>query len=197
MLDKNFTRLSDTAIAEIEDICGYTYNKCLPYLQHTRTAVDVGSKKGAFARHMCQDFDQVIMFDMRPKTQWKTLDSDRCQLYECALGNYNGQVQHSGALTNVQVPGVNITESPIRTLDSFGFTDIDFLKIDVEGDEVAVLEGAVQTLADQRPLIVIEQNHATETYGKGRYGDALRWLEAHSYSIIDYDGMDDWILRYV
>lgn len=44
----------------------------------------------------------------------------------------------------------------VRPLDSFGFERIDAFKIDVEGYEVAVLEGAKESLARCKPIILIE-----------------------------------------
>lgn len=43
-----------------------------------------------------------------------------------------------------------------RTLDSFGLTNVDFVKIDVDGFELALLEGATKTLTDNNPVINIE-----------------------------------------
>jgi FkbM family methyltransferase len=52
-------------------------------------------------------------------------------------------------------------EVPVRTLDAFAFADVSVVKIDVEGHERAVLAGATETLARERPvlLIEIEQRH--------------------------------------
>jgi len=48
---------------------------------------------------------------------------------------------------------------PVTTIDEFFAADprgTDLLKIDVEGHELSVLEGATQTLAVHRPAILIE-----------------------------------------
>jgi hypothetical protein len=45
-----------------------------------------------------------------------------------------------------------------------GLTDIDLLKIDVEGAEMAVLQGAAQTLARVERIIV--ETHAPEVRGQ-------------------------------
>ena len=52
---------------------------------------------------------------------------------------------------------------PLRQLDSFGFTDTSLIKIDVEGHESRVLEGAAATLAASMPALIveIEQRHNT------------------------------------
>lgn len=44
----------------------------------------------------------------------------------------------------------------MRTLDSFGFRNVSFLKVDVEGYEDPVLRGARQLLARDRPFISLE-----------------------------------------
>ena len=43
-----------------------------------------------------------------------------------------------------------------RTLDSYQFTDVDIIKIDTEGYELQVLEGAVDTIKRNRPIVQIE-----------------------------------------
>jgi len=192
MLSNGFTRLDDEVIKSIRDICQYTYEKCKPHFINTRIALDVGCKAGNFAKHIQKDFATVHMFDMRPKVKWRNIDTRKCKLHQCALGDHNGTISFNGAITN---QSGEIAE--LKTIDSFNFTDIDFIKIDVEGDEQSVLQGAVKTLEACHPIVVLEQNHATEKYGKGKYGDAVRWLEKNKYKIIDYDGMDDWIMAHV
>ena len=47
-------------------------------------------------------------------------------------------------------------EVPVRTLDSFGLTSVGFIKIDVEGHELAVLQGACKTIALSHPILMVE-----------------------------------------
>ena len=55
-------------------------------------------------------------------------------------------------------------EVVLERLDAFEFSDLDLVKIDVEGAELDVLRGAVETLGRCRPLlfIEIEQRHHPE-----------------------------------
>ena len=50
---------------------------------------------------------------------------------------------------------------PLRTLDEYALKDLGLIKIDVEGHELAVLDGAKETIARERPLLLveIEQRH--------------------------------------
>lgn len=52
--------------------------------------------------------------------------------------------------------GAGGEEAELRNLDEFGFERVSVLKIDVEGHEDAVLDGAVATIRRNRPVILIE-----------------------------------------
>ena len=43
-----------------------------------------------------------------------------------------------------------------RTIDSFGFTNVSLIKIDVEGFEDPVLRGAMSTIHQNRPALLVE-----------------------------------------
>ena len=47
---------------------------------------------------------------------------------------------------------------PLRTIDSLGLSPCHFIKIDVEGMEADVLNGARQTIARHRPLLYVEND---------------------------------------
>lgn len=51
----------------------------------------------------------------------------------------------------------------VRTLDSYGLDNVGFVKIDVEGLEAAVLQGARHTLEICRPAMLIEIDRARHT----------------------------------
>lgn len=45
-----------------------------------------------------------------------------------------------------------------RSIDSFDLARLDFIKIDAEGSEIDILDGAVETLSRCRPLVMLEFN---------------------------------------
>ena len=51
---------------------------------------------------------------------------------------------------------VGVGEVPVRTLDSYGLTDVSLLKIDVEGMEAEVIRGGLDIIARDRPTIYAE-----------------------------------------
>ena len=71
-----------------------------------------------------------------------------------------------------------IGQIPVKTLDSYDLTNVDVIKIDVEGFEVPVIEGARETILYNKPWIQIEANHTGERYGRPKMTilDALRKL---------------------
>jgi len=50
----------------------------------------------------------------------------------------------------------NILPVDVKTMDSFGLTNVSCIKIDVEGHEVSVIKGALNTIKTFRPAVVVE-----------------------------------------
>lgn len=66
---------------------------------------------------------------------------------------------------------------PKRPIDSFAQAPFDFIKIDVDGAEMAVLAGAEHTLSQGTPKMMIEASDDTDK-------DVLAWMDAHSYKLV-------------
>jgi FkbM family methyltransferase len=94
-----------------------------------------------------------------------TLDSDTEQTFE---------EQHWGvASRRVEIPLVTIDDERSRRFQ------IDFLKIDVEGHEAAVLCGAEQTISSDQPILFIECFHPRHA--------CVQHLEERGYKFVDGD----------
>ena len=103
-----------------------------------------------------------------------------------AVGSDLGQI----SLTEddfTQAKRVN-DEGSIRlvTLDSIEYTDIDMIKIDVEGYEMKVLEGAKKLLGSVRYLM-IELNNNSKKYGSNNR-EIEKYLESLGFKVL----MDHW-----
>ncbi|MEM1140067.1 MAG: FkbM family methyltransferase [Pseudomonadota bacterium] len=97
--------------------------------------------------------------------------SDIITPHNLALSNAVGRAavahhsQHNIGSTSLEAREQGTIET--GTLDGFNLPGIDFLKIDVEGFELNVLEGAERSIARSKPLIAIET-----------FGDQLPRVEA-------------------
>ncbi len=76
-----------------------------------------------------------------------------------------------------------------RTIDSFGFSDVSLMKIDVEGHETEVLRGAEKTIGALHPVIIIE-------IWKENREVVMPILEGHGYSVRQSFSQHDFIATY-
>lgn len=81
-----------------------------------------------------------------------------------------------GALVYDDAPAVGVEHVPVERLDAvidrLGIARVDVIKIDVEGAEMHVLEGARRTLSAQRPVLMVEANDEA-LQAQGASTDAL------------------------
>jgi FkbM family methyltransferase len=136
-----------------------------------RTVIDCGGHKGNWTLRWFDRVEKIEVFE--PNTEILPIFKERTShiknmtLYEVALGDKPGTVSmeyetHPGTY-HIKEHGGPIE---IKTLDSYNFTNVDIIKIDVEGYEVPLLEGAKKTILSNRPWIQIEANKAGERYGR-------------------------------
>jgi FkbM family methyltransferase len=99
------------------------------------------------------------------------------RLYHCAAGNHDGRgtlysVPQASAIASLGMTdllrehsNVMTTPTSVRTLDSlaeeFRWDSISLLKVDVEGQEYAVLRGAAGLINRHKPTILYENNPMT------------------------------------
>ena len=74
---------------------------------------------------------------------------DRQQVIEMDKETYPGSEGSTGI-------GSGGDTAEMRTIDSFNFKNVSFIKIDVERSEEQVLDGMVNTIRDNKPVIIIE-----------------------------------------
>lgn len=152
----------------------HKYDRVLQLAGRRRVAVDVGAHVGLWTRVMALDFERVICFEPKPDHQdcWRRNMEGvtNVMLHGCALGPGPGRVTlQTGPSSSGDTwvdPEAEGGDVEMYTLDSFGLDVIDLLKIDCEGYELRVLQGAQETLLRCRPAIIVEQKpgHA-EKYG--------------------------------
>lgn len=171
---------------------GKKYRLALSHVKRQSFAIDVGAHVGLWSWQMAKDFQRLFAFEPMPAHYecWKeNMGELGGVLVTCALGPESGvahlrtRTPNSSGDTGIEPDGEGI-EVDVRTLDSFNFfehedTYPDFIKLDCEGYELFVLEGAVETLTRCHPTVIVEQK--PETGMEQRYGigttDAVTFLQ--------------------
>jgi FkbM family methyltransferase len=156
---------------------------------------DIGANRGIYAYCLHRLGAKVEVFEPNPCCA----DILRCwarhvigvKVHSVALSSQAGiamlnipvdaqGLEHDASASIEQIGGsTNDIEVPLRSLDSFAFQDLEFIKIDVEGHESRVLVGAEQTLRASWPtlLIEVEQRHNPTRSISEIFG----WLETCGY----------------
>ena len=63
---------------------------------------------------------------------------------------------HYGKMGKTRMYEHKIIPIEVKSLDSYNFQEVDFMKIDIESHELEMLKGAVETLERCNPIIFIE-----------------------------------------
>lgn len=155
-----------------------------------RTAVDVGGHVGLHSWNMAHSFANVHAFEPvlahRQCFTKNVLDlKENVTLHACALGASKSSVSirtEPSSSGDSRVDGAG--DIPMVTLDSFALPHCDLLKVDCEGTELFVLQGAMETLIRCRPVVMVEQKpgHA-QKYGLGEK-DAIPFLQLLGYRLV-------------
>ena len=148
---------------------------CGAYIgSHTLVLSRLASKVHAFE-------PQKLIYECLEKT---FKNKDNVILYNVALYNKKGEI-------SIGISGNDGTSSVLECrkrkfesdylvecdmIDNYEFDKVDFIKIDTEGAEFKILEGAVKTIEKHRPKIIIE-------VFKHRKPQLVKWLKDNDYEI--------------
>ncbi len=140
-----------------------------------RTAIDVGANIGMYTVYLAKLYNIVYSFEPTPSLANDLSASKLRNVYV-----YNVGLTQQNSKLELNIPYNNITGEPLyawsyfkseytersflkreliivdcRTLDSYHFNDVDFVKIDVEGYELNVFAGGKKTLEKYKPVLLI------------------------------------------
>lgn len=154
---------------------------CRQFCRKDRSFLDIGAHTGTYSISLANDCREVYSFEPQRDTYYalcggvalSQLDNVIC--YNVGLGaepQVGEQQLHivsmDGGGSTMHPPehgGVLKRETiEIRTLDSYQLSNVGFIKMDVEENELYVLYGALQTLERSNyPPIVFESNNGDNT----------------------------------
>jgi FkbM family methyltransferase len=132
-------------------------------------AIDVGANTGVYCEELVRFANSVVAIEANPTLaahlEW--MFEGKIRVIAAAASNVAGSVTlripddprlgglASVAADNFMAAGHSVTV-PAITLDSLRLENVGFIKIDVEGHEASVLEGARGLLMSNRPNILVE-----------------------------------------
>ena len=174
-----------------------------------RPGIDIGAKIGMYTYRIRKYSSEVIAFEPIPMFHHvlrAVFEGKRCRVEPYALSNQRGTAilrlpyGHDGTpkfgrstidpenrFDPEVIAGNEELEVETRTIDDYNLPDVGFIKIDVEGHELAVLAGAAATLARHKPSLLIECNDEHQSDAVKRLGARL---EAHGYTAVFMDGRE-------
>jgi FkbM family methyltransferase len=175
--------------------------RSLQYVKQHRTALDIGANVGLWARDLVQHFDKVVAFEpvsMFRECLEKNVPDSKLWVSTFALGDQDSTVrmtitEGNTGHTHVDPDSIGNGDTTIVRLDNLNIPEVDYIKIDCEGFEYRVLQGAEQTVKTCRPVVVIEQKpHDAYSRDYGQFA-AIELLQ--SWGMIKLDQFkDDWIM---
>jgi FkbM family methyltransferase len=158
----------------------------LKYLTNFRVAIDIGANIGLWAKDLCKEFDSVIAFE--PIDEFCeclkiNVTAKNLHIEQVGLGNTETSAnfvipEYNMGHTHIDPASLGNGNITIKTLDSFNYPIVDYIKIDCEGFEYRVLQGSKETILRCKPVVVIEQK--PHDFYKSEYGqfDGIKLLES-------------------
>ena len=133
-------------------------------------AVDVGCNRGIYSYVLSRLCRKVLAFEPNPDLAAfaRRMLPANVEVHGLALGashgrsvlhipvDARGRDVHLRASLSEESASERRHEVEVRPLDSFATEAVRFIKIDVEGTELAVLAGAAATIARDRPVLLVE-----------------------------------------
>ena len=165
---------NDVHIGDWQDGKSFTQNKCLEkFITHCKSknlkfnhVLDIGAWVGTWTVAMNTLCGRIVAFEPDPvhyECLTKNVPED-VETHQLAVGNDSKMIALSDDDFTQAKRVVGDGSIPMVTVDGLGLSDIDMIKIDVEGYEMEVLKGAVQTLENLQYLM-IELNNNSKKYG--------------------------------
>jgi FkbM family methyltransferase len=172
--------------------------------------LDIGANIGYVTSWFARRWPRVTSFEPTPATfdcLMRNCSKGHIELHNIGISDVNGELCF--AVSDVK-PDQNqiitnesrlkkrwgMTRIPVRRIDSFGFRIVDMIKIDVEGHEYQVIQGALRTIQRCRPAIMIEISYEGKLLDHditAQHKNTVSVIESLGYTI-HWQLKHDWFL---
>ena len=155
---------------KLDDEMAYVSN----LLKEKKRFLDIGANIGMYSFHFKNSFQYIDAFEPLKEISYRLeyFQNDSVKVHNCALSNKKGEFQiYIPYISGQTVASLSSLEKrngdcKVRivktdTIDNYDFDDVDLIKIDVEGHEEYVIEGARNVIKKNMPILIveIEQRH--------------------------------------
>lgn len=157
--------------------------------QRSKVAVDVGANFGAYTYWLSKLCETVAIEPLPECATFLKAAFVDVRVIECALSDTSGdghmvvesrsgRTIHTEAKLSTGVNSPNGQLVEVKRLDDVGIEEAGFIKIDTEGHELAVLNGALSILKVDKPVLLIE---CEERHRLGALESVMGLLEPLDY----------------
>lgn len=165
----------------------------LPFLcDNHKISVDIGANLGSYTSRLTKNSQTCWAFEPVPKLAkfLRRAFGDKIILKEVALSSKSGKaelrvpnnvyacatLEKDNSLENYKEIEKILVE--VKRLDEYDLKNVGFIKIDVEGHEEDVLKGALNTLKNSKPILLIESE---ERHRSDSVQNIQKFLEGMGY----------------
>lgn len=195
--DKDSALVDYASRFTIEDKCTWQANT-LDYIlslynkKTFRRCIDAGANYGFLTVGFSRYFENVDAFEISSDIRNHLLENTKTfpnvKIHEGGLYKENTQVNFqlspSSGTSRITL-NENDTLENVITLDSLNYTDVDLLKIDVEGSEDDLIKGAENTIKSSLPIIVVEIHCMRDDISFKKRQYIFNFLFSLGYKLID------------
>ena len=176
-------------------------NRSIGLCSKRGTALDIGANVGLWSRDLVDNFAKVVAFEpvaVFRECLEKNVSGPNFFISPLALGDHDTQAtmiitEGNSGHSHLDPNTLGTGDVQVVKLDNLNIENVDYIKIDCEGYEYRVLQGAEQTVKRWRPIMVIEQK-PHDAYSKD-YGQFAAIALLESWGMIKLDQIrDDWIM---
>ena len=164
-------------------------------------ALDIGANVGLWSRDLVKSFGRVIAFEpvaLFRECLEQNVTGANFEVRPIALGDQDTMgtmiiTEDNSGHSHLDPNTMGAGDVQVVRLDNLNLHDINYIKIDCEGYEYRILQGAEQTIRRCRPVVVIEQK-PHDAYSK-QYGQFAAIGLLKEWGMIKLDQVrDDWIM---
>jgi len=180
------------------------------YLQEhpssNNTCIDIGGHIGTTSFAYSRLFKNIITFEPNPTSYDFFCKNMRLNSINNVTVHHKGVynksmhcriVKHSGGNSGcyyIQECEKNENSIEVVRLDDLNIERVDFMKVDTEGSELFVLEGALDLISKNKPLIQVETNNCSLDYFGYDKERIFEFMKQQEYKLLSDNGANPFFI---